>query len=111
MSANRSLAGRAGTAPRACRARRHAAACSRISLSRAALIVCMVTGYMASSSGYWAVMALWAGRLSGRSPQRRTGIGQMDTCAGQICRHISAFGPEAAERGADLVWDAAGAAG
>jgi hypothetical protein len=56
-------------------------------------------------------MALWAGRLSGRSPQRRTGTGQMDTCAGQICRHISALGHEAAERGADLVWDAAGAAG
>jgi hypothetical protein len=50
MNANAILAGRARAALRACRARRQAAACRRISLLRSALIVCMVTGYMASSS-------------------------------------------------------------
>jgi hypothetical protein len=50
MSANAILAGRAWMALRPSRARRHAAACSRISLPRSVLIVCMVAGYTASSS-------------------------------------------------------------
>jgi hypothetical protein len=50
MSANPVLAGRARAALRASRARLQAAACCRISRPRSALIVCMVTGYMASSS-------------------------------------------------------------
>ncbi len=50
MSANGILAGRACMTLRASRARRQAAACSRIALSRSALIVCMMAGYMASSS-------------------------------------------------------------
>jgi hypothetical protein len=50
MSANAILAGRARAALRASRARLQAAACCRISLPRSALIVCMVTGYMVSSS-------------------------------------------------------------
>jgi hypothetical protein len=50
MSANAILAGRARAALRASRARLQAAACCRICLPRSALIVCMVTGYMASSS-------------------------------------------------------------
>jgi hypothetical protein len=50
MNANPILAGRARAALRAARARLQAAACCRISLPRSALIVCMVTGYMASSS-------------------------------------------------------------
>jgi len=50
MSANGILAGRARAALRASRARLQAAACCCISLPRSALIVCMVTGYMVSSS-------------------------------------------------------------
>jgi hypothetical protein len=50
MSANRILAGRVHAALRASRARFQAAACCRISLPRSALIVCMVAGYIASSS-------------------------------------------------------------